>query len=210
MPPIGALGERVQASGGGWLMDDWQDDQAILDQLSRLLSAAETGNLARAAENASRATLCGSGSMGRLTADVYAGVKAPVKDAPAISDKERVYAALAAAQGGGPGGPGRATHRACVADPSRARGGQISLHPARALVRAGASAKLAAPPQGATSGVDVGVMSQVLVADLRRLAQSLAGDAGQARADVTAEFWRVGRELRAALPPLLLPGRLLA
>ncbi|MBK8742498.1 MAG: tetratricopeptide repeat protein [Betaproteobacteria bacterium] len=50
-------------------------------------------------------------------------------------------------------------------------------------------------------------MSQVLVADLRRLAQSLAGDAGQARADVTAEFWRVGRELRAALPPLLLPGR---
>ncbi|MBK8742499.1 MAG: glycosyltransferase [Betaproteobacteria bacterium] len=101
VPPIGALGERVQASGGGWLMDDWQDDQAILDQLSRLLSTAEAGNLARAAENASRATHCGTGNMGRLTADVYAGVKAPVKEAPAIHDKGRVYTALAAAQGGG-------------------------------------------------------------------------------------------------------------
>ncbi|MBK9705006.1 MAG: hypothetical protein IPO75_17050 [Betaproteobacteria bacterium] len=50
-------------------------------------------------------------------------------------------------------------------------------------------------------------MSQVLVADLRRLAQSLVGNAGQARADLTTEFWRIGRELRAALPPLLLPGR---
>lgn len=50
-------------------------------------------------------------------------------------------------------------------------------------------------------------MSQALVADLRKLAQRLTGDAGQARAAATAEFWRIGRELRAALPPLLLPGR---
>jgi len=28
VPPIGALAERVRASGGGWLMDDWDDDDA--------------------------------------------------------------------------------------------------------------------------------------------------------------------------------------
>ena len=97
VPPIGALGERVRASGGGWLMEDWQDDQAILDQLSRLLSSAEAGNLASAA---ARAAVSGAGNMGRLTAVVYSEVKAPLKVAPRIADKQRVYAALEQAQGG--------------------------------------------------------------------------------------------------------------
>ncbi len=100
VPPIGALGERVRASGGGWLMDDWQGDQAILDQLSQLLSSAEAGNLARAASSAASAAISGAGSMGRLTAAVYAEVRAPLKAAPRIADKQRVYAALEEAQRG--------------------------------------------------------------------------------------------------------------
>ena len=100
VPPIGALGERVQASGGGWLMEDWQDDQAILEQLSRLLSSAEAGNFSRVADNAVRAAVSGAGSMGRLTAAAYAEVSAPVKSAPKVTDIHRVYAALEEAQGG--------------------------------------------------------------------------------------------------------------
>lgn len=100
VPPIGALGERVQASGGGWLMADWQDDQSILDQLSRLVSSAEAGNLARAAANAKRAAVFDAGSMGPLTAAVYAEVSGPFKAAPRVADKQRVYAALEEAQGG--------------------------------------------------------------------------------------------------------------
>jgi GT2 family glycosyltransferase/glycosyltransferase involved in cell wall biosynthesis len=99
VPPIGALGERVQASGGGWLMDDWQDDQAILNQLAMLLSDAEAGNLARAATCAAAAA-SGAGRMGRLTAAVYAEISAPAKVAPEIADKRRAYAALEAANGG--------------------------------------------------------------------------------------------------------------
>jgi GT2 family glycosyltransferase len=99
VPPIGALGERVQASGGGWLMRDWEDGQAILDQISGLLSSAEAGNLARAAASAARSAVAGTGSMGRLTAAVYAEVRAPLKAAPRIADKQRVYAALEEAMG---------------------------------------------------------------------------------------------------------------
>lgn len=101
VPPIGALGERVQASGGGWLMDDWQDDRAILDQISRLVAgpgAAE--NLARAAGNALRAAASSDGAMGRLTAAVYARLDAPARPAPRIADQQRIYAALEEAQGG--------------------------------------------------------------------------------------------------------------
>ncbi|MFS8086273.1 MAG: hypothetical protein ACMG6H_11645, partial [Acidobacteriota bacterium] len=94
VPPIGALGERVQASGGGWLMRDWQDEQAILDQLSGLLSSAEAGNLALAAANAARSVSTGAGTMGRLTAAAYAEVRAPLETVPRIADKQRVYAAL--------------------------------------------------------------------------------------------------------------------
>lgn len=100
VPPIGALGERVQASGGGWLMQEWQDDQAILDQILALLSSAEADNFARAATCAARAAKPGNGSMGRLTAAVYAEVGAPPQRAPEIADKDRVYSALEEVQGG--------------------------------------------------------------------------------------------------------------
>ena len=33
VPPIGALKERVETEGGGWILDDWLDDDRVLDQL---------------------------------------------------------------------------------------------------------------------------------------------------------------------------------
>jgi len=97
VPPIGALGERVATSGGGWLMKDWQDDQKILDQLSTILSGAQYENFARAAAKALQAGAPVQGVMGRLTASVYAGVTSPVPLVPEIIDRNRIYAALEAA-----------------------------------------------------------------------------------------------------------------
>jgi GT2 family glycosyltransferase/glycosyltransferase involved in cell wall biosynthesis len=36
VPPLGALGERLRSTGAGWIMDDWQDVDAILDQVVAL------------------------------------------------------------------------------------------------------------------------------------------------------------------------------
>jgi hypothetical protein len=99
VPPIGALGERVEASGGGWLMNDWQHDQAILDQLTQLLSPTESENFARATANAVHKGASAQGDMGRLTASVYAGVSSPIPRVPEIIDRNRIYAALSAATG---------------------------------------------------------------------------------------------------------------
>jgi GT2 family glycosyltransferase len=97
VPPIGALAERVAASGGGWIMDDWQDDGAILDQLLRLLAPAQATEVARAAEAARIAVNDAERAMGRMTAGVYAEIRGATPGLPHIVDKDRVYAALDAA-----------------------------------------------------------------------------------------------------------------
>jgi glycosyltransferase involved in cell wall biosynthesis len=97
VPPIGALGERVAASGGGWLMDDWRDDRMILEQLNRLLSPSERASFDVAAANAVRAGVAPDGAMGRLTSAVYEQVESPVPTMPEIADRDRIYAALDAA-----------------------------------------------------------------------------------------------------------------
>lgn len=96
VPPIGALGERVAASGGGWLMDDWQDDRAILEQLCRLL-APEAGDALATASACAIAAVAAEGSMGALTAAVYSRVEGPIPAAPILTDKVRIHAALDAA-----------------------------------------------------------------------------------------------------------------
>jgi predicted O-linked N-acetylglucosamine transferase (SPINDLY family) len=50
-------------------------------------------------------------------------------------------------------------------------------------------------------------MSQDLVGELRELAQRATDGCGALRAQVTRDFWRLAGQLRAALPPLLLPYR---
>src|SRR5437588_9892539 len=41
VPPIGALAERVAASGGGWVLadDEWRDDACVLQRIATLLAA---------------------------------------------------------------------------------------------------------------------------------------------------------------------------
>jgi len=97
VPPIGALGERVIASGGGWTMVDWRDDRAILDQLMRLLDVDAQSALEAAAARG-RKSVAAEGSMGSLTAAVYAQVAGATPDRPEIRDKARIYAAIDAAE----------------------------------------------------------------------------------------------------------------
>ena len=50
-------------------------------------------------------------------------------------------------------------------------------------------------------------MAQELAATLRDLAQRISRNRVDSRAEATREFWLLARQLRAALPPLLLPHR---
>src|SRR5207237_4724345 len=51
VPPIGALGERVQGSGAGWVMsdDEWRDEAAMLARIVALVGDANRSDLERAA-----------------------------------------------------------------------------------------------------------------------------------------------------------------
>src|SRR4029453_14300181 len=60
VPPIGALAERVQGSGAGWVMSDaeWRDEARMLDRIESILAAPEAlGRAARAAHAMSRVTI---------------------------------------------------------------------------------------------------------------------------------------------------------
>ena len=52
VPPIGALGERVTAAGAGWLMENWQDEDRILDQILSILKPGHQADLDRAMQAA--------------------------------------------------------------------------------------------------------------------------------------------------------------
>jgi hypothetical protein len=149
-----------------------------------------------------RATHCGSGNMGRLTADVMPASGLRSRRAGDFRQKERVTPRSRRRRAAALGQAAPPRHAWLIR--SRARGGRVSLHRSGRWF-AERFRQLAAPPQGASSGVDVGSCRR----SGRRLAQAGAALPWQCRpgADVTAEFWRVGGELRAALPPLLLPGR---
>ncbi|HEX8013100.1 MAG TPA: glycosyltransferase [Casimicrobiaceae bacterium] len=57
VPPIGALAERVAASGGGWVLseEEWRDDARLLDRIAGLLAPDRADAFAAAAARA-RAT----------------------------------------------------------------------------------------------------------------------------------------------------------
>jgi len=92
VPPRGALAERVQATGAGWLMREWPGVTAIGDELVDVTSAA------RAAELAERSRLARDAAL----AEAIAGSKAPyggvVRGAPrAHADAPTLHAIYAAA-----------------------------------------------------------------------------------------------------------------
>jgi len=47
VPPVGALEERVSASGGGWIMSGWPDTDAVLDQMLVLTATENAPELER-------------------------------------------------------------------------------------------------------------------------------------------------------------------
>ena len=56
VPPIGALAERVDGSGAGWVMEatEWRDESAMLDRIVELLDPQRSAALALAGERARR------------------------------------------------------------------------------------------------------------------------------------------------------------
>lgn len=98
VPPIGALGERVSATGAGWLMEDWQDEDRILDQIISILKPEHGAELDRATQAARAVPLFPLVRMAEHTERAY-GHLAPsgVKLAP--MSNMRLYQALKSVSG---------------------------------------------------------------------------------------------------------------
>lgn len=71
VPPIGALGERVSAAGAGWLMEDWQDEDRILDQILSILRPEHRADLDRAMQAARAVPLFPLARMAEDTERMY-------------------------------------------------------------------------------------------------------------------------------------------
>lgn len=98
VPPIGALGQRVRDSGAGWLMHDWRDPDAILDQIMKLVgpdAMAERNTRSEAARHIPRVTLR---DMAAATQDRYDHVASQSPSLPPIS-RQRLIQALDTAHG---------------------------------------------------------------------------------------------------------------
>ena len=98
VPPIGALAERVAATGAGWVLTEaeWQDEALMLDRFAALLDSAQAGAWAAAAARARRAPQPTLAAMAAATTAIYRDALArqpePV-EAPPIT-AERCLAAL--------------------------------------------------------------------------------------------------------------------
>jgi len=71
VPPIGALAERVQGTGAGWVMseDEWRNEARMLDRLEAILAAPP--DLARASAQARAMTRVSVESMAQRTVAHY-------------------------------------------------------------------------------------------------------------------------------------------
>jgi glycosyltransferase involved in cell wall biosynthesis len=73
VPPIGALAERVAATGGGWVLseEEWQNEARMLDRISELLEPAHADAWAAAAARARRAPQPTLAAMAAATTAIY-------------------------------------------------------------------------------------------------------------------------------------------
>ena len=73
VPPIGALADRVAASGAGWVLseDDWRSDERMLERIAAILAPGGRAALAAAAARAHTATLPTLATMAERTMEVY-------------------------------------------------------------------------------------------------------------------------------------------
>jgi glycosyltransferase involved in cell wall biosynthesis len=85
VPPIGALAERVAATGAGWIIDDdeWHDDARLLARIVELASARSDP----AFDAARTVGLPGAAKMAAATADCYAGALRTATAAVAAADR---------------------------------------------------------------------------------------------------------------------------
>jgi glycosyltransferase involved in cell wall biosynthesis len=72
VPPIGALHERVVASGAGWIMGDWQNEDRILDQILGICAQENATEFKRRATLAATTALPSLAEMAEATVAVYA------------------------------------------------------------------------------------------------------------------------------------------
>lgn len=72
VPPIGALGERVSETGAGWLMEDWQNEDRIIDQILAICAPENAEAFAQRQAQAARVTLPTLADMAEATVAVYA------------------------------------------------------------------------------------------------------------------------------------------
>ena len=109
VPPGGALGERVLATGAGWIMDGWPDADSILDQLLELTAPGNRAELDRRA-NLARAAVRDDRGGRDLIAKSYDDVLAERAPGNRHSvSRMRIYEATLRALGEGPAG--QAAHR---------------------------------------------------------------------------------------------------
>jgi GT2 family glycosyltransferase len=98
VPPVGALADRVAATGAGWILTDeeWRSDSQMLDRIAALLVADEHAAWNAAAALARAASPPTLAAMAERTVTVYRDALRPVASAhsrPAIA-AERCLAAL--------------------------------------------------------------------------------------------------------------------
>ena len=98
VPPIGALGERVSATGAGWLMDDWQDEDRILDQILSILKPENEADLSRVTQAVRAVPLFSLARMAEETERTYGNVAQSVTREAAMANR-RLYQAVTIASG---------------------------------------------------------------------------------------------------------------
>ena len=74
MPPIGALAERVAATGAGWVMTEaeWRDEARMLERIEAILAPSNADELARRARAAAAMPRVTLGAMAAATLAIYA------------------------------------------------------------------------------------------------------------------------------------------
>ncbi len=73
VPPVGALAERVAASGAGWVLseDDWRSEERMLERIAATLAPGEREKLAAAGARARAVALPAPATMGERTMEIY-------------------------------------------------------------------------------------------------------------------------------------------
>ena len=100
VPPIGALHERVQASGAGWVMQDWRNTDTILDDIISILRAENRADFTSKQIQARAAPVASVREMANATEAVYSEIlPRPAIISAAPLPKKTLYIALVTALG---------------------------------------------------------------------------------------------------------------